>query len=42
MIYGVMNASRRAVDYYYDCGKFSMISRRNLMTRINDSNETAK
>jgi hypothetical protein len=30
MIYGMMNASRRAVDYDYDCGKFSMIPKLNL------------
>jgi hypothetical protein len=42
MIYGVMNASRRAVDYHYDCRKFSMISRWNLRIRIDDSDEATK
>jgi len=42
MIYGMMNASRRAISYYYDGGKFSMIPRWNLMIRIDDSNETAE
>jgi hypothetical protein len=42
MIYGVRNASRRAVNDNYNCRKFSMISRLNLMIRTDDSNETAE
>jgi hypothetical protein len=42
MIYGMMNASRRAVNYDYNCGKFPMISRRNRMTRIDDSDEATE
>jgi hypothetical protein len=42
MIYGMMNASRRAVDYHYDCRKFSMISRMNMRIRIDDSDEATK
>jgi hypothetical protein len=42
MIYGMMNASRRAIDHNYNCGKFSMIPKWSLMTRINDSDEAAK
>jgi hypothetical protein len=42
MIYGMRNASRRAVDYDYDCRKFPVISRWNRMTRIDDSDEAAE
>ena len=42
VIYGMMNASRWTVNDNYDSREFSMISRLNLMIRIDDSNETAK
>jgi hypothetical protein len=42
MIHGVMNASRRAVDYDYDSRKLSVIPRWNMRIRIDDSNEAAK
>jgi hypothetical protein len=38
----MMNASRRTIDYNYDCGKFSMISKLNMRFRINDSDEATK
>ena len=42
MIYGMMNASRWTVNDNYDSRKFSMISKLNMMTRTNATDETAK